>query len=77
MAFRQGGRLVVNEPARVMARLCFHFSRKVPATHDEHQGRVEFEWGLCRFEVRADGLALDLTADDAAQLDRLRGVVDA
>lgn len=77
MAVRQSGRLVVDEPARVMVRLCFHFSRKVPATHDEQQGRVEFEWGLCRFEVEADGLALELTAGDAVQLDRLRGVVDA
>ena len=74
---RQTGRLAVDEPARVMARLCFHFSRKVPATHDDQRGLVEFEGGQCRFAVRADALDLELTADDATRLERVRGVVDA
>lgn len=60
-----------------MARLCFHFSRKVPATHDDRAGQVQFEWGRCRFGVQVDGLALELTADDAPRLDRVRAVVDA
>ncbi|MDZ7855884.1 DUF2218 domain-containing protein [Sphaerotilus sp.] len=62
---------------RVMARLCFHFSRKVQARHDEVQGEVLFPWGRCEFEVVEGGLAVLLSVDDAASLQRVREVVDA
>ncbi|MDZ7855890.1 DUF2218 domain-containing protein [Sphaerotilus sp.] len=78
MALQQMGRLDVAEPARVMARLCFHFSRKVQARHDEVQGEVLFPWGRCEFDVVEGGLAVRLSADDdAASLQRVREVVDA
>jgi hypothetical protein len=77
MPLRQTGQLPAAEPARVMARLCFHFSRKVPAQHDAAQGQVEFEWGCCRFSVRDQALDLELEAPDEERLQRLRGVIDA
>lgn len=77
MPLQQTGRLPAAEPARVMARLCFHFSRKVPAQHDAAQGRAEFEWGCCWFTVRDQALDLELEAPDGECLQRLRGVIDA
>lgn len=77
MTFEQTGRLAAAEPARVMARLCFHFSRKVQARHDDVRGEVQFPWGRCEFEVLEAALALRLFADDLASLQRLREVVDA
>lgn len=59
-----------------MARLCFHFSRKVRAQHDEVRGEVLFAWGRCEFGVGVAGLELRLIADDAAGLQRLREVID-
>jgi uncharacterized protein len=77
VTFEQTGRLAAAEPARVMARLCFHFSRKVQARHDDLRGEVLFPWGRCEFEVLEAALEVRLLADDAAGLQRLREVVDA
>lgn len=60
-----------------MARLCFHFSRKVQARHNDVRGEVLFPWGRGEFEVLEAALALRLLADDVAGLERLRDVVDA
>jgi uncharacterized protein len=77
VTFEQTGRLAAAEPARVMARLCFHFSRKVQARHDDVRGEVLFPWGRCEFEVLGAALEVRLLPDDAACLQRLREVVDA
>ena len=77
MTFEQTGRLAAAEPARVMALLCFHFSRKVQARHDDLRGEVQFPWGRCEFEMLEAALAVRLFADDVASLQRLREVVDA
>lgn len=77
VTLQQTGHLASAEPARVMARLCFHFSRKVQAQHDDVCGEVHFPWGRCEFGVGEAGLELRLFADDEAGLQRLREVVDA
>jgi len=60
-----------------MARLCFHFSRKVRAQHDDGRGEVLFPWGRCEFRVGEAGLDVRLLADDADALQRLSEVIDA
>ena len=33
-------------PARYISRLCKHFAHRIPVSFDEHQGRIEFDFGI-------------------------------
>lgn len=58
-----------------MIQLCKHFGHRIPVTHDDAHGRIEFPIGVCKADV--DGGALHLTAitDDEAQLPHLQNVI--
>ncbi|MCK2043553.1 DUF2218 domain-containing protein [Chromohalobacter sp. TMW 2.2308] len=61
--------------SRYINRLCKHWQHKLDVSHDEHQGRVTFDGGVCHMRAEAGALHLQLTAEDAAIRERLEEVV--
>jgi len=61
--------------ARYMAQLCKHFAHRLPVTLNERDGRIAFEGGVCDLWAEPEVLRMRLTAADAAQMERLQGVV--
>ena len=74
---RRQGHVPTPEASRYLQRLCYHFTRKITVTYDEHQGQAHFPWGLC--VLRADGQALhfDCSAEDGASLERVQFAIDS
>jgi len=69
-------RVATTQPRRYLGQLVKHFAHKIPATHDETTGRIEFPFGLC--ELTAEGeeaLVMRVSSADAEALERLEGVV--
>lgn len=73
---RLQGRMPTSEASRYLARLCFHFGRKIRVEYDEQRGRAEFPWGVCRFVAEPDALRFDCEADDDERLERVRFAID-
>lgn len=67
--------VVTETPARYISRLCKHFAHRIPVSHDEQQGRIQFDGGLGLLQAEAGGLTLRVEAEDAASLDRLKEVM--
>jgi len=61
--------------SRYINRLCKHWQHKLNVSHDEHQGRVTFDGGVCHMRAEADALHLQLAAEDEATRERLEEVV--
>ena len=61
---------------RYLSQLCKHFAHKIPVTHTEAEGRIEFPAGICQLEAGADLLILRAEAADTNALERLQEVVD-
>ncbi len=61
---------------RYLGQLCKHFAHKIPVTHTEAEGRIEFPAGVCQLEAGSDLLILRAEAADASALERLQEVVD-
>ncbi len=57
--------------------LCRHFKRKVPASWDETQGRVEFPIGLCMMSVTGNSLDISCEADSENAISGLKKVLEA
>lgn len=76
LPLQQQGRIASAEASRILQRLCFHFSRKVSAHYDAHQGQVHFPWGQCAMQARGEHLHLICQAQEAEQLARVREVID-
>ncbi len=68
-------RVQTSSPARYMGQLCKHFVHKIPASHDEETGRIEFPFGLCELAIGNDLLAMTVSAPDAESLARMEEVV--
>lgn len=61
--------------AKYLKWLCGHFKLKVPAEYDDHQGRVQFPFGVCQLHARPDALTIRVEADDADAFARIKHVV--
>lgn len=61
--------------SRYINRLCKHWQHKLNVAHDAHQGRVEFDTGVCRLRAEPDALHLSLEAVDAEAREHLEHVV--
>lgn len=61
--------------SRYLKALCNHFDRKVQATYDDNHGDVQFGFGTCQMDAADDVLTLNIQADDAEQLERVKQVV--
>ena len=57
-------------PARYISRLCKHFAHKLPVSFDEHQGRIEFAFGLALLQAEDAGLTLRTQASSAEEIGR-------
>ena len=62
-------------PARYISRLCKHFAHKIPVSFDEHQGRIEFAFGLALLQAEDAGLTLRVQARSAEERQQLEQVV--
>ncbi|ALM51060.1 DUF2218 domain-containing protein [Halomonas huangheensis] len=58
---------------RLINRLCKHWAHKLEV--DIEQGRVVFEGGVCLMRADDASLQVDLQAENAELLERLKGVV--
>jgi uncharacterized protein len=67
--------VTTDKPVAYMRQLCKHFGHKVPATYDDRTGRIEFGAGDCDLTADAEALKLEITAGEAAQVQRLQDVV--
>ncbi len=54
---------------RYMTALCHHFGRKVPIHLGETSGRIELPFGQCILVAQGGRLALEVSAETAAELD--------
>jgi uncharacterized protein len=68
-------RVATTRAARYLGQLCKHFAHRVPATHAETEGRVDFPWGVCTLEASVDVLILRAEAKDTPSLDQVEEVV--
>ena len=69
-------RVATELPRRYLGQLVKHFAHKIPATHDETTGRIEFPFGLCELSTQGEeALVMRVLAEDAEALERLEGVV--
>ncbi|MES2942319.1 MAG: DUF2218 domain-containing protein [Pseudomonadota bacterium] len=73
---QQQGQVNTSDASQYLKRLCFHFSRKIKVSYDEHQGEAEFPWGHCQLKADASSLAFDCSAADPEQLARIRFAID-
>ncbi|SFL05210.1 DUF2218 domain-containing protein [Falsiroseomonas stagni] len=62
-------------PSRYLGQLCKHFAHRIPASHDERQGRIEFPEALCELEAEEGALVLRLTTAEEAVMARMQKVV--
>ncbi|WP_203077342.1 DUF2218 domain-containing protein [Falsiroseomonas ponticola] len=68
-------RVETETPGRYMGQLCKHFGHRIPASHDEATGRIEFTEALCELEAQEGVLVMRLTAADEAVMARMQKVV--
>ncbi|WP_263140643.1 DUF2218 domain-containing protein [Pseudomonas sp. RIT-PI-AD] len=67
--------VVTDRPARYIGRLCKHFAHKIPVTHDDQQGRIEFAFGVGSLRAQANGLSLRADSSNLEDLERLKQVL--
>ncbi|WP_298928537.1 DUF2218 domain-containing protein [uncultured Ramlibacter sp.] len=70
------GRVSTPEASRYMQRLCYHFSKKIQVSYDEHQGHAQFPWGTCRFTAESESLGFDCEAASIEELARVKFAID-
>jgi hypothetical protein len=74
---RRQGHVPTTEASRYLQRLCYHFTRKISVTYDEHQGEAHFPWGLCLLRAEDDALHFDCSAEDDDNLARVQFAIDS
>ncbi|MBU3055429.1 DUF2218 domain-containing protein [Pseudomonas indica] len=62
-------------PGRYIGRLCKHFAHKLPVSHDDTSGRIEFDGGVCLLKAENQGLSLRVESAREETLERLKQVV--
>ncbi|MCB2078621.1 MAG: DUF2218 domain-containing protein [Novosphingobium sp.] len=61
---------------KYVRQLCKHWSHKLDTSLDGETGTIRFPAAVVTFDAREDVIALDITGDDPAEIERLRGVVE-
>ncbi|MDX1724974.1 MAG: DUF2218 domain-containing protein [Pseudomonas sp.] len=62
-------------PARYISRLCTQFSHKLPVSFDEHQGRIEFAFGLSHLYADTTGLHITALSNNLQDLEKLKHLI--
>lgn len=70
--FHSEGEVATPEASRFLQRLCFHFSRKINVSYDEHQGQAHFPTGLCHMKASPDTLHFSCSAASEEALQRVQ-----
>ena len=60
---------------RLMKALCNHFARKITARYEADKGYIEFGDGKCEITATPNTLTLQVEAENADNLSRLKQVV--
>lgn len=63
--------------ARYMVQLCNHFGHRVPVSHDQVQGRIDFPDAPCLLTAQEGLLSMMIQASETATLDRIKGVMES
>lgn len=66
---------VTDQSARLLKRLCTHFSHKIQAEWDEQRGHLVFDMGQATLEASEGELTLHCQAQTATQLDQLQDIL--
>jgi hypothetical protein len=74
---RRQGHVPTPEASRYLQRLCYHFTRKIPVTYDEHRGEAQFPRGLCILRADEAALHFDCSAEDDASLASVQLAIDS
>ena len=64
-----------NKAERLMKALCNHFARKITAGYEGDKGYVQFQDGKCELTATPNTLTLQVQAENAEHLSRLKQVV--
>lgn len=75
MSLTASAHVATDTPARYISRLCKHFAHRIPVSFDEHQGRIEFDFGLGTLHAEAGGLTLKVEAADSEKLEQMKNVI--
>jgi uncharacterized protein len=67
--------IAIPTPVRYMARLCNHFAHRVTVQREATSARVNFPNAPCSMQATDDHLEIRIETHDAANLERLQGVV--
>jgi hypothetical protein len=62
---------------RYMVQLCKHFGHEVPASWNDHEGKIVFEMGEAALRAAPETLMMVAQASDAESLARLEQVMDS
>jgi hypothetical protein len=62
--------------SRYLQQLCKHWAHKFPVEFDAHRGSIDLSLGRTVLGADASQLHIDVTAEDAATLERLEKVVE-
>lgn len=69
-------RLRTQNGSKYLQQLCKHWSHKFPVEFTPERGRIDLGEGrICAMEASPDALIVRASADDAAGLPRLEGVI--
>jgi hypothetical protein len=74
-AHRSTSRVATAKAVIYMKQLCRHFGHKCPVQWKDTDGWIEFPYGRCDLEARADLLEIRAAADEDASLGRLEKVI--
>ena len=67
--------VATEKPVAYMRQLCKHFGHKVDASFDEDSGHIQFEFGRCDLHANDGTLALEVSAADADDHERMERVI--
>lgn len=69
------GRVATGNGAKYIVQLCKHWAHKLEVETLDDGGLVRFDAGTARMTADAEGLTVEIQAEDAEALERLQGVV--
>ena len=62
--------------SRYLQQLCKHWAHKFPVEFTPEKGRIELPSAVCTMEAGADALTVTATVIDAAELSRIKEVIE-
>lgn len=75
MSYQSTANVTTEMASRYLQQLCKHFAHKVPAEFTPEAGTITFPMGKCTLEAQGNLLAVAVTAETDADLERMKEVV--